>query len=200
MVVRADRRRAVLVDRDGTVCEEVGYVDSPEQLRLIPRSAEAIAAAAAAGYQVVLVTNQGGIARGLLDEERLAEIHDHLRELLGEHGARLDGIYYCPHHPDGDHPRYGVRCGCRKPAPGLLFRARDEMGIDLERSFMIGDDARDVEAGASAGVTPILVATGHGQVQRDDPATRERLASVHLAADLEHAVDWILRREPPEPV
>jgi D-glycero-D-manno-heptose 1,7-bisphosphate phosphatase len=189
------RRRAILIDRDGTLCDEIGYVDSPDKLKLLPGSAAAIEAASAAGFQVVLITNQGAIARGYLDEEGLAEIHDHLRQLLSEEGARLDGIYYCPHHPDGAHPRFGRVCDCRKPEPGLLLRARDEMGIDLENSFMVGDHVRDVTAGLRAGVTPVLVATGHGREQRDDPANREALEPVHIADDLQHAVRWILQHE-----
>jgi D-glycero-D-manno-heptose 1,7-bisphosphate phosphatase len=195
MIQRSFKRRAILLDRDGTVCREVGYIDSPDKIELLPGSAEAIGEASKAGYQVVLITNQAGIARRLFDEETLADVHDRLRELLGEHGARLDGIYYCPHHPDADHPTYGGECDCRKPKPGLLTRARDEMGIDLAGSYMIGDHGRDAAAAIEAGVVPIMVRTGHGARQLEDPEHRARLQSVHVEDDLRAAVRWILDRE-----
>ena len=188
------KRRALLLDRDGTICEDVGYLGSVDGLRLLPRSAEAIVSAAEAGFQCVLITNQGGIARGVLDEARLDEIHDRLRELLAAEGARLDGIYYCPHHPDGEVTRYRSSCECRKPRAGMLLRARDEMGIDLESSYLVGDHLRDIEAGNAVGATTVLVLTGHGrdQLDRDDPAESP---PTHVAADLHSAVEWILERD-----
>ena len=188
------KRRALLLDRDGTICEDVGYIGVVEQLRLLPRSADAIVAATAAGFQCVLITNQAGVARGVLDEARLDEIHDRLRELLDAEGARLDGIYYCPHHPEGEIAGYGVTCDCRKPGAGMLLRARDEMGIDLGSSYVVGDHLRDIEAGHAAGTTTVLVLTGHGRDQLDkrDP---EAARPAHVAADLHEAVEWILSRE-----
>lgn len=188
------RRRALLLDRDGTICEDVGYLNVVEELRLLPRSAEAIVAASAAGFQSVVITNQAGIARGVLDESRLDEIHDRLRELLGAEGARLDGIYYCPHHPDGEVERYRARCACRKPESGMLLRARDEMGIDLMSSYLVGDHLRDVEAGLAVGATTILVLTGHGrdQLDRRDPTSPK---PAYVCEDLYEAVAWILERE-----
>jgi len=192
---RSFKRRAIMIDRDGTVCREVGYIDSPDKIELLPGSAEAIVEASNAGYQVVLITNQAGIARRLFDEETLADIHDRLRELLGARGARLDGIYYCPHHPDADHPTYGGECVCRKPKPGLLTRALDEMGIDLAGSYMIGDHERDAAAAIEAGVVPVMVRTGHGAQQLEDPEHRARLSSVHVENDLTDAIRWILDRD-----
>lgn len=188
------KRRALLLDRDGTICEDVGYLGSVDGLRLLPRSAEAIVSAAEAGFQCVLITNQGGIARGVLDEARLDEIHDRLRELLAAEGARLDGIYYCPHHPDGEVTRYRSSCECRKPRPGMLLRARDEMGIDLESSYLVGDHLRDIEAGNAVGATTVLVLTGHGrdQLDHDDPVESP---PTHVASDLHSAVEWILERD-----
>ena len=188
------RRRALLLDRDGTICEDVGYLGAVEDLRLLPGSAEAIVSATEAGFQCVLITNQAGIARGVLDEARLDEIHDRLRDLLAAEGARLDGIYYCPHHPEGEVVGYRTRCECRKPRAGMLLRARDEMGIDLESSYLVGDHLRDIEAGQAVGTTSILVLTGHGRDQSDGDSPADPRPT-HVAEDLHAAVGWILERE-----
>src|SRR5262245_62022539 len=156
-------RRAIIMDRDGTVCDEVGYVNHVERIRLLPRSAAAIRRANEAGYQTVVVTNQAGVARGYFDEALVDEVHDRVRHMPAEDGARLDRLYYCPHHPELGAEGYRLVCGCRKPKPGMLLRARDDMGIDLAASYMIGDSVRDVEAGHRAGCTPILVRTGYGR-------------------------------------
>jgi len=182
------------MDRDGTICEEVGFLDRAERVRLIPGSAAAILDASRAGFQTVAVTNQSGVARGYFDEALLADAHDRLRELLAEQSARLDGIYYCPHHPDFGGPPYRTACNCRKPAPGMLWRARDEMGIDLSASYMVGDRYSDLEAGCAAGATTVLVLTGHGRRELEYHADRTKLRPAHVAADLERAVRWILER------
>jgi D-glycero-D-manno-heptose 1,7-bisphosphate phosphatase len=142
----------------------------------------------------VLATNQAGIARGVMDEARLDEVHDRLRELLASQGARLDGIYYCPHHPQGEVAEYRETCDCRKPRPGLLLRARDEMGIDLEASYLVGDHLRDIEAGRAVGATTVLVLTGHGRDQLDRQREDGPQAD-HVAENLYDAVEWILGRE-----
>ena len=188
-------RRALLIDRDGTVCEDVGYLDDPERLQLLPGAAAALAQAALAGFQTVLITNQAGVGHGRFDELRLDEIHDRLRELLAAEGARLDGIYYCPHHPEAALARYRLDCACRKPKPGMLLRARDEMGIDLGSSYVVGDHLRDIEAGSRAGATSILVLTGHGRKMWSSEAPPSAAAPAHVADDLREAVDWILARE-----
>jgi D-glycero-D-manno-heptose 1,7-bisphosphate phosphatase len=191
----ADVRRAVLLDRDGTVCEEVGYIDDIDRVRLIDGSAEAIRMANRAELQTVIVTNQAGVARGLLTEDLVGETHDRIRELLAEADARLDGIYYCPHHPDVGGERYRKACDCRKPAAGMLLRARDEMGIDLESSYVVGDSIRDVEAGGRVGATTVLVLTGHGKGQLAQQSDDRRLRPDHIATDLREAMEWILQRE-----
>ena len=188
-------RRAIIMDRDGTVCEEVGYVNHLDRVRLLPRSASAIRAANDAGFQTVVVTNQAGVARGYFAESLVDEVHDRVRELLAQDGARLDGIYYCPHHPEVGAPTYKRRCACRKPGAGMLERARDEMGIDLASSYMIGDSAKDVEAGHRAGTTNVLVLTGYGKGELTHHAKTWPVQPDHIAADLREAVDWILERE-----
>ena len=192
-------RRAIIMDRDGTVCDEVGYVNHVERVRLLPRSAEAIRRANEAGFQAVVVTNQAGVARGYFAENLVEEVHDRIRELLARDGARLDGVYYCPHHPEVGPPAYRKTCDCRKPRPGMLLRARDEMGIDLGSSYMIGDSVRDVEAGHRAGVTPILVLTGYGRGELEYQSHAWSVRPRHVAADLLEAVDWILDREAATP-
>jgi D-glycero-D-manno-heptose 1,7-bisphosphate phosphatase len=188
-------RRAIIMDRDGTVCEEVGYVNHVDRVRLLPRSAAAIRAANEAGFQTVVVTNQAGVARGYFAESLVDEVHDRVRELLAEQGARLDGIYYCPHHPDVGPPAYRKECACRKPSPGMLERARDEMGIDLRTSYMIGDSVKDLGAGHRAGTTNVLVLTGYGKGELTYQSHAWRVKPDHVAEDLHAAVEWILARE-----
>ena len=188
-------RRAIIMDRDGTVCDEVGYVNHVDRIRLLPRSAAAIRAANDAGFQTVVVTNQAGVARGYFAESLVDEVHDRVRELLAAEGARLDGIYYCPHHPDVGAPPYRKACACRKPLPGMLERARDEMGIDLASSYMVGDSVKDMEAGHRAGTTNVLVLTGYGKGELAHQSDGWRIKPDHVADDLEDAVSWILARE-----
>lgn len=187
------------MDRDGTVCEEVGYVNHLSRIRLLARSAEAIRRANDAGFQTVVVTNQAGVARGYFDEHLVDEVHDRVREMLGEGGARLDGLYYCPHHPEVGPPPYRKACDCRKPRPGMLLRARDEMGIDLVRSYMIGDSVRDIEAGHRAGATTVLVLTGYGRGELEYQSPGWTVKPAHVADDLLDAVSWILAREAQAP-
>ena len=188
-------RRAIIMDRDGTVCDEVGYVNHVDRVRLLPRSAAAIRAANDAGFQTVVATNQAGVARGYFAESLVDEVHDRVRELLAKDGARLDGIYYCPHHPEVGDPSYRKACTCRKPRPGMLERARDEMGIDLSASYMVGDTVKDVEAGRRAGATSVLVLTGYGKGELAYQSHAWTVKPDHIAEDLFDAVTWILERE-----
>jgi D-glycero-D-manno-heptose 1,7-bisphosphate phosphatase len=187
--------RAVLLDRDGTVCEEVGYVDHVSRIRLLPGSADAIRRVREAGFKVVVVTNQAGVARGFFTEELVQEAHHRLRELLAAEGASVDAIYYCPHHPDAGDPPYRKDCDCRKPRPGMLLRARDEIGIDPARSYVVGDSMRDIEAGRRFGAATILVLTGYGRGEQEHRREARTGEPDHVAEDLPDAVDWILARE-----
>jgi D-glycero-D-manno-heptose 1,7-bisphosphate phosphatase len=186
---------AVFLDRDGTVNEEVGYLSDLSQLRLLPGAAKAIRRLNEARWPVVLVTNQSGIARGYFPESFVNETHRLLEDLLGREGARLDGIYYCPHHPTAGNSLYTAVCNCRKPATGLLDTAARELKIDLHRSYMVGDKWSDVELGQRAGARSILVTTGF---VADDPGNKrpDRVQDPDFVApDLAAAVDWILSRE-----
>ena len=136
-----------------------------EDLSLLPHSAEGIRLLNRLGLKVVVVTNQSGVARGYFTEERLREINTYMERLLEEEGAKLDGVYYCPHHPEkgfpGERPEYKIPCACRKPAPGMVLRAASELNVDLSRSFIVGDRTADIRTGANAGVKTILLRTGY---------------------------------------
>jgi len=191
----AGGRRALFLDRDGTVCVERGFLARADDVELIPGSATAVRLAREAGFRIVVVSNQSGVARGYFDEAAVAAIHARLADLLAREGATLDGIYYCPHHPKGVVERLRDRCDCRKPAPGMLLRARDEMGLRLRGSYTIGDRWRDVEAGARAGTRSILVLTGYGRAEFGYHSRGGAPPPLHVAEDLLAAVRWILDHE-----
>lgn len=153
----------LFLDRDGTINDEIDFLTNPDELHLIDGSDRAIREANRLGLKVFVITNQSGVARGLLTEERLNAIHRRLLEMLGKRGAHVDAIYYCPHHPELGKPPYRVDCDCRKPKTGMLKRAEQEFGIDVRKSYVIGDRMIDVETAHAAGATPILVLTGYGK-------------------------------------
>ena len=153
-------KAAVFIDKDGTLVHDVPYNVDVARIRLRDDAGPALAALQGAGYALVLVSNQSGVARELFEEEELDAVWHHLRERLAAHGVRLDGIYYCPHHPEGSHPRHRRPCECRKPRPGLLLRAAADLDLDLSRSWLIGDILDDVEAGRRAGCRAILLDVG----------------------------------------
>jgi D-glycero-D-manno-heptose 1,7-bisphosphate phosphatase len=189
-------RPAVFIDRDGTLTEEVGYVNHPKRLRLLPRSAEAVRRLNAAGVAAVVVTNQAGIARGYFTEEVLTAVNAALVAQLKEAGASLDGIYVCPHHPTDGEPPYRADCDCRKPRSGLLERAAADLQIDLARSVMVGDKPSDLVPGRALGTRTVLVLTGYGLGEWE--FRRDRFPKPdHVAGDLLEAVEWALGRERP---
>jgi D-glycero-D-manno-heptose 1,7-bisphosphate phosphatase len=150
------------MDRDGTINEEIGYLSSPDHLALIPGAAAAIRALNERGIATCVISNQSGVARGYFPEAALGPIHEALRAALGREGARIDRIYYCPHHPVDGIPPYNVSCDCRKPATGMLRQGARECNADLRRSFTVGDRIVDIQAGKAAGTSTILVLTGYG--------------------------------------
>ena len=183
---------AVFIDRDGTLNEEVGYLNHPERLRLIAGSAEAVRTLNASRLRAVVATNQTGIARGYLSEALLQAIHEELARQLKIEGAYLDGLYVCAHHPTEGEPPYRAVCDCRKPKPGLLLRAASDLGLDLSRSFVVGDKIGDVELAHRVGAKGILVLTGYGLGERDFRRHLWPVTPDHIAEDLLHAVQWIL--------
>ncbi len=176
-------RRAVFLDRDGVLIEDVGYLSGPEQMEVLPGVAEALKALRRAGFLLIVATNQSAIARGWLTERELRRIHRRLQQKLRRQGVELDGIYWCPHLPNGSVEAYARECDCRKPRPGLLEVAAREHGINLASSYMVGDSPRDAEAGKRAGCYAILVG--------EEPCA----CADGLAEDLKGAAALILRRE-----
>jgi D-glycero-D-manno-heptose 1,7-bisphosphate phosphatase len=206
---------AVFLDRDGTINEEVGYLDRLEKLRLVSGAAEAIRLINRSGMKAVVVTNQSGVARGFFTEAFVDEVHSHLREMLQEEGASLDGFYFCPHHPTEGRGRYLRSCNCRKPSPGLFLRAIEELSLEPERSYMVGDTLKDIEAASRIGARGILVRTGYGAEaaaaldtaegpEQKSPGEEVRppgeaavIRPVHIARDILAAVQWLLKDRKP---
>ncbi|HEV3347893.1 MAG TPA: HAD family hydrolase [Methylomirabilota bacterium] len=182
------------MDRDGCLTEEVGYVNHPTRIRLLPRTAQAIRRLNQAGVPAVMVTNQTGIARGYFSEETLHATNARMRDDLATAGARLDGAYVCMHHPTEGLPPYRANCDCRKPRPGLLHRAAADLGLDLAASVMIGDKLSDVVAGHTVGAAGVLVLTGYGRGEWEYHAHRDAVKPDHVAEDLLDAVEWALAR------
>jgi len=149
--------KAIFLDRDDTLIEDVGYINHPDQVKLLDGVTEALVEFGAMGYMLIVISNQSGVARGIVTEQILGEIHDRLKQLLTESGVYLDGIYYCPYHPDGVVPKYRKDSDWRKPNPGMLLAAADEMDIELSRSWVIGNSGRDIEAGLRAGCKTVLI-------------------------------------------
>ncbi len=175
-------RPAVFLDRDGTLVEEHPYLHDPERVALLPGTTAALARLARAGFALVLVTNQAGVARGLYGEEAVELVHRRLRELLAAGGVALDGVYYCPHHPDGLVAAYARGCGCRKPAPGMLRAAARDLDLDLAASSLVGNDPVDVGAARAAGAAPLFVTTGQA-MGRPAPRGVRAFPSLAAAAD-----------------
>jgi D,D-heptose 1,7-bisphosphate phosphatase len=183
---------AVFLDRDGTINEEVGYLDRFEKLKMIPEAFDAIRLINQSGMKVVVISNQSGIARGYFDEAFVDSLHARIQALLKKQKARIDRFYYCPHHPTEGTGAYRVVCSCRKPEAGLLIMAAQEMAIDLARSYMVGDMPKDIEAAKKVGAKGILVQTGYG---RDHLTLSSAFPAspVYVARDILDAATWILK-------
>lgn len=187
--------KAVFLDRDNTLIEDPGYLTDPNSIRLLPGVELAVKTFMQAGYLVVVVTNQSGVARGLLTEETLAKIHERLMQVMAGKGARIDEIYYCPFHPDGAVEQYAVESDLRKPKPGMLLQAAEEMDIDLSASWMVGDGPHDVEAGQRAGCRTIRVRKPHGLMPGQ--ADQESVQADFTVRNLVEAARVILRHSGP---
>ncbi len=180
----AGSRRAVFIDRDDTLCKDVPYCKRPEDLKLLPGAGAAVRKLNTSGFLVVVVTNQSGIARGILTEDDLHKIHEKMKKDLASNGAHVDGIYYCPHHPDD-------RCACRKPRPLLLEKAVKDLDIQLDGSYVVGDRLLDMELARVIGITGVLVLPPKPLEETDEA----KKISTHIAENLESAVKWILSNE-----
>jgi D-glycero-D-manno-heptose 1,7-bisphosphate phosphatase len=189
-------KKAVFLDRDGTVSREVGYLNHERRLRLLPGSAAAIRKLNDAGLPAVLVTNQAGVARGYFEEPLVHVVHKRLETLIEEEaGARLDAIYFCPHHPDVGEPPWRQDCNCRKPRPGMLLQASEELDIDLAQSYLVSDHIKDVSMGMKSGLTGIMVRTGYGAGLLEYHSHNWTTHPHHVTEDLAAAVDLILELE-----
>ena len=188
----ATGERAVFFDRDGTLNEEIGHVRNAEDFRVYSFAAQAVRLVNEAGLRAIVVTNQSGIGRGLIPESLVRRVNRRLTRRIAAGGGRLDAIYYCPHHPEASVERFRAVCECRKPATGLLEAAVREFGVDLARSFMIGDRFVDILAGRRAGARSILVLTGVGKTELEDEKTNGITQPDHVAENAYKAVRWIL--------
>ena len=183
------RRRAVFVDRDGTICEEVGYVNHISRFQMYPFAATAIRRLNQAGLAVIVVTNQSGVARGIFPESLVHLVHEKMTAELATASARVDGIYFCPH-------RSEEACGCRKPRPGLLERAARELSLELEGCYVVGDRYADLKMAEPVGGRGILVLTGYGRGEYELHRSEWPTQPYAVAENLDVAVDLILEERP----
>lgn len=188
-------RPAIFLDRDGTLSHEVGYVNHPSRFRLYPWSVGAVRAINQAGWLAVIVTNQAGVARGYFPEVVVDEVNGRLRESMAAGGARLDGLYVCLHHPTVGEPPYRRDCDCRKPRPGMLRRAEEELGADLARSWVVGDRLSDVQLAWSVGARGALVLSGYGKGESTYLAPQWERTPDLVAPNALFAVEQILGRD-----
>lgn len=189
------KRPAVFIDRDGTISEEVGYINHPSRFRIFPYAARAIKLLNDQGWLAIVITNQAGVARGYFSESMIETVHDNLRQELSDEGARVDAIYYCAHHPTVGEPPYRQECDCRKPKPGLITRASKDLEVALEQSWMIGDRYGDVELARNAGVRSALVLSGYGRGEWENQRSLWKHQPDLVAENLFEAVESILRSE-----
>lgn len=185
-------KAAVFLDRDGTLNEQMGYINHLSRFHLLSGVGEAIRLLNQREIPAIVTTNQSGLARGYFPESLLDEVHEVMIQRLHAEGAHLDGIYICPHHPEAKEERYRLACQCRKPKPGLFVRAAEEHGLDLSRSFVIGDRWSDLKAAVACGARGVLVLTGYGRGDYNYIGPFQSVQPAYVAEDLLAAVHWIL--------
>ena len=203
------KNTAVFLDRDGTINEEVGYLDSLDKLKLYDNAAEALRLINESGMKAVVITNQSGVARGYFTEEFVRDVHANIQKILREKGAFIDAFYYCPHHPTEGIPLYRQVCTCRKPEAGMVIQASDHLNIDLKHSYIVGDMLKDIQAAKRVGAKGILVKTGYGMNTLTEDIPRipsqpsfladkanlsiDALYPNYIAEDILDAVKWIMK-------
>lgn len=185
------KKPVVFLDRDGTINIESGYIRNLDDFKLMPGAAFAIKQLNNLDITTIVVTNQSGPARGYYDEAWVGKLHEKMVDLLAQEGARVDGIYYCPHLPDGVVSEYSFACDCRKPAPGLIRKAEEDFPLDLARAYMVGDKATDVELAQNVGCQSVLLRSGYGEMVLNG-AYQWKVKPDHVAEDLYDAVNWII--------
>ncbi len=183
---------AVFLDRDGTVNEEMGYINHISRLRIFPNAIKAIKRLNKRGLKTFIITNQSGVARGFFPYSLVEDIHKEIIKGLKKEGAYIDGIYWCPHHPQGSIKPYAALCDCRKPKPGLLKKAANEHHIILDKSYVVGDKVTDIITGKNIGAKTILVLTGYGRGECEYILPNSGVKPDYIADDLLDAVDCIL--------
>lgn len=189
------KKAAVFIDRDGTVNEQMGYINHPGRFRILPGVAEGVALLNQKDFLAIIISNQSGVARGYFPIQLVHEVHGLMKETLKEKGARIDGVFFCPHHPRGSVPEFAIECHCRKPKTGLIEQACQAFDIDLSHSYVVGDRCLDIETAERSNLNGILVETGYGLGEIRYVLPRTRVKPVHIAGDLLGAVQWILGRE-----
>ena len=185
-------KSAVFIDRDGTISEEIGYVNHPSRFRLFEYSSAAIRKLNDAGWLAIVVTNQAGVARGYFSEDVITEVHNRLNKELAQQNARLDAIYYCAHHPSVGEPPYRLDCDCRKPKAGLIKRASADFDIDLAKSWMVGDRYSDIELAHNAGLRSAFVLSGYGRGEWEYQRSSWKLQPDLVSENLLEAVNSIV--------
>jgi D-glycero-D-manno-heptose 1,7-bisphosphate phosphatase len=188
------RLPAVFLDRDGTIIEEVGYLNHIDRVRLYPWSAKAIRKLNQAGLPVIVMTNQSGVARGYFPEELVRRVHQKIARELAARGARVDAFYYCPHYPNGPVKAYGQACHCRKPETGMIDEAAKRFKINVSASFVVGDSYRDMRMGFRAGARTVLVMTGYGRGEYAYHRQRWLRKPDQIAENLQDAAEKILKQ------
>ncbi len=181
--------KAVFLDRDGVIVEDIGYLGKHSDIRFLPKVGKAVKLLNKSGFKVIVVTNQSGVARGYFTEQTVRGINKHIQESLAEQGAFIDRMYYCPHHLEGTLEEYRRDCHCRKPNPGMIEAAVRDFGIDAGKSFLIGDKISDIEAGHRAGCKTILL-QGRGAPKRDEETAS---TSNLVAEDLYEAAKRLIK-------
>lgn len=190
------KRAAVFIDRDGTINEQMGYINHISRFKILPGIPDAIRLLNDLGFLAIVVSNQSGIARGYYPLHLVQEVHDFLKQRLKQEAdAALDDILFCPHHPDGVVPEFTINCECRKPKTGLIDQACRSFDIDLSRSFMVGDMSSDMEFAHRAGIGGIMVKTGYGLGEIEHVLPKKQAKPIHIARDLLDAVQWIIHGE-----
>jgi D,D-heptose 1,7-bisphosphate phosphatase len=190
------KNAAVFLDRDGVINEEVGYLDDLDKLKVIPCAYEAIKLINESGMKAVVISNQSGVARGMITEEFVKRTNDYLQIILRKRGVYINNFYFCPHHPTEGKEPYRQVCDCRKPAPGMFLAAARDLNINLKLSYMIGDRFLDMEAAQKVRVKGVLVKTGYGDwLLQDDGPDKEKSEGKpdYIAVDILDAVNWILK-------
>jgi len=186
-------RPAVFLDRDGTINEQMGYINHISRFVMLPRVAAAIRLLNDQGIPVVVVSNQSGLARGYFPESLIGEVHAKMTEALAQEGAHVDGIYICPHHPEAKEERFRLACDCRKPKPGLFKTAAEDLDLDLARSYVVGDRWSDLKAAAAVHAKGVLVLTGYGRGDYEYIGPVQAVQPRYVAEDLYAAVRWIVQ-------